>query len=139
MGQDWRTLGLVAAVAAIAGWLVVRLMSGAPARREETPVAVAPTAVPEVEARATAASQRITGPAPARTMAPPATGDDGGDLAYIIRDLDVLSQALVRDQRIEDRLMPRINDALDVPGPMSYRREPDFWETVLGGSRGAHR
>jgi hypothetical protein len=140
MGQDWRTLGLVVVVAAIAGWLLVRLIGGGTERHDAVPVAAAPVASRDVETGATSAPQHAAAPTgPARTTAPAPAAEDGGDVAYISRDLEVLSGALVRDQRIEDRVMPRINDGLDVPGVMSYRRAPDFWEPALGGSRGAKR
>jgi hypothetical protein len=62
-----------------------------------------------------------------------------GDAAFIERDLQVLADALAHDQRLEDRLMPRINDALDVPGVVQYRRAPDFWEPAFASSGGAMR
>ena len=105
-------------------------MQGTPnAVRRGDPVAAAPREEP------IAAAPGRTAIAPA---APVANGGEG-DVANVERDLAALSQALVMDQRIEDRVMPRINDVLDVPGVTSYRRAPDFWESALGGSGGMHR
>jgi hypothetical protein len=136
MGQDWKTLGLVAVGAAIVGWVLVRLLTGAPAHRDAMPIAAAPTAARNVESvEAPTEDHAAPRAATARATAAPAPDDDG-EVAYITRDLETLSSALVRDQRIEDRVMPRINDALDVPGVTSYRRAPDFWEPAFGGPRG---
>ena len=141
MGQDWKTLGVVVIGAALAGWLMVRVLSGGPA---------SPTAPTETERatapRATAAEVAVNDVAatPARRAAPAqpsaveaAPADDGDESGAIVRDLTTLAQALQRDVRIEDRVMPRVNDALDVPGPIEYRRAPDFWEPALAG--GAER
>ncbi len=137
MGQDWKTLGLVAVGAAIVGWVLVRLLAGAPAHRDAIPIAAAPTAARDEAEPAPAPTEEHAAPrvATARATAAPAADDDG-ELAYITRDLEALAGALAHDQRIEDRLMPRINDALDVPSAIPYRRAPDFWEPAFDGSRG---
>lgn len=142
MGRDWKTLTVVVLGAAIIGWVTVRLMSRAPAGRE--------AAVPVVAAAKTEGPKPVAAPTAAPTMPPPAgaratasttgTGESsGGDSDAIARDLELLAQALVRDQRIEDRVLPRIDDALDVPGVTEYRRAPDFWEPALAGSGGSDR
>jgi len=136
MGQNWKTLALVAVGAAIIGWVLVRLLT-APPHRDAVPIAAAPTAARDAEpAPAPTEEHAASRVATARATAAPAASEDDGEVAYIVRDLEALSGALVHDQRIEDRLMPRINDALDVPGVTTYRRAPDFWEAALGGSRG---
>jgi len=144
MGQDWKTLGIVVLGAAVAGWLMVRVLSGG-SGRHEVPTAAVPVPVPaqSVESVATAeeeAPPAAAVPAPARSAAAPAPPVAAeGDIAFIERDLDALAQALARDHRLEDRVMPRINDALDVPGVTQYRRAPDFWEPAFASSGGAMR
>lgn len=146
MGQDWKTLGAVVIGAALAGALLVRVLSGGSA----TPVAEtaqATAAAPQrtaaevaiaKPATAPAAAPKVASPAPVAEPPPAADGDDEG--AAIARDLTALAQALQRDVRIEDRVMPRVNDVLDVPGTTEYRRAPDFWEPALEtGERGARR
>jgi hypothetical protein len=59
------------------------------------------------------------------------------EVVRIQRDLELLKQGLVQDEQIEDRVMPRVNDALDVPGVVTWRRAPDFWEPALAGTTGA--
>lgn len=146
MGQDWKTLSLVVLGAAVAGWLMVRVLSGGSSGHDLSPTAVAPAparsaeAVDADEAEPPAAAD--TAPAPARNAtapAPPPVAAGEGDTAFIERDLQALADALAHDQRLEDRLMPRINDALDVPGVVQYRREPDFWEPAFASSGGAMR
>ncbi len=144
MGQDWKTLSVVVVLAAIVGWIVVRRVT-APAHPETERVAAAqrPVRPPEPAPEVAPAEPAVAPPIAARTasvpsVAVPANGGDG-DLANIDQDLAALAQALARDQRIEDRVMPRINDVLDVPGVTSYRRAPDFWEPALGGSGGMQR
>ena len=142
MGQDWKTLSLVVLGAAVAGWLMVRLLSGGSGTHDVSPpaVALAPAPVPTVESVAATEKKGPAAavPAPARSAAvpaPPVAAE--GDVAFIARDLEALGQALARDQRLEDRVMPRINDALDVPGVTQYRRAPDFWEPAFASSGGA--
>jgi hypothetical protein len=139
MGQDWKTLSLVVVGAAIAGWLMVRAL-GDSNRHVPMPVATVAT-MPEPQRAADAtpvASARIPAPAPAPAASvvegPPLAGGD--ESALIERDLELLSQSLQKDQRIEDRVMPRVNDVLDVPGVTAYRRAPDFWEAAFGGAAG---
>jgi hypothetical protein len=144
MGQEWKTLSLVVIGAAIVGWLAVRQLSGISGRGVAKPIAAAPVGARPTEAAAPAEpEEEVAAPAvPARTAHAPAAnaaGETDGDPAYIERDLEVLAQALGNDQRIEDRVMPRVNDVLDVPGVVPYRRAPDFWEPALDGSRGANR
>lgn len=141
MGRDWKTLTAVVLGAAIVGWLTVRMVSRGPTTREP--------AAPAVVAARTEAAKPVAAPVAAPTMPPAApratagaagAGENGGgDADAIARDLEVLAQALVRDQRIEDRVLPRIDDALDVPGVTEYRRAPDFWEPALAGSGGSDR
>ena len=142
MGQDWKTLSLVVLGAAVAGWLMVRLLSGGSGPHDVRPAAVArvPAAAPTAEPLAATEESKPAAavPAPARSAAvpaPPVAAE--GDVALIARDLEALGQALARDQRLEDRVMPRINDALDVPGVTQYRRAPDFWEPAFASSGGA--
>ena len=143
MGQDWKTLSLVVLGAAMAGWLMVRVLSGGSGPHEVRPPAVAlgPAAAPTAESIAgTEEKPAAAVAAPARSAAvpvPPVGAE--GDVALIARDLEALAQALARDQRVEDRVMPRINDALDVPGVTEYRRAPDFWEPAFASSGGAMR
>lgn len=135
MGRQWATLILVVVGAAIAGWATVHLLDrGAPPVQVAVePAAVATVAAPEPTVGAVATKARPiptpVGPVPTVEEPPPAEGDESG---VIVRDLEVLAQALVRDQRIEDNVMPRVNDILDIPGATAYRRVPDFWEPVLG-------
>ena len=141
MGQDWKTLGVVVIGAALAGWLVVRMLTGgpaappAPAETERATTAAPPPAVAPDEAGATPV-RRAAPPKPA-AVEEPAPAAENDESATIVRDLTTLAQALQRDVRIEDRVMPRVNDALDVPGPIEYRRAPDFWQPALAG--GAER
>jgi hypothetical protein len=105
-------------------------------------VALVPAPAPTVESVAATEEKKPAAavPAPARSAAvpaPPVAAE--GDAAFIARDLEVLAQALARDQRLEDRVLPRINDALDVPGVTQYRRAPDFWEPAFASSGGAMR
>ncbi len=143
MDHDWKTLSAVAFGAALVGWLMVRLLTGGSAGRIPNRPAVAvasPAAASPATARAPEQAPTAPRLSPRATVGPAETGTEPDvDLDAIVRDLDVLSQALVRDQRIEDRLLPRINDALDVPGVMTYRRAPDFWEPAIAGSEGANR
>lgn len=147
MGQDWKTLGAVVIGAALAGWLVVRVLSGNSAMpTAPTETARAPMAAPQRTAAEVAIAEPPTAPAAAPEVAKPAVVEepspaaDGDEGAAIERDLTALAQALQRDVRIEDRVMPRVNDILDVPGTTEYRRAPDFWEPALrSGERGARR
>ena len=134
MGRQWATLVLVVVAAAIAGWSTVHLLDrGTPVEVAVEPAAIAtvPPPQPTVVAVATAAPRPLrssVGPIPTAEEPPPADGDESG---IIERDLELLAQALVRDQRIEDNVMPRVNDILDIPGATEYRRVPDFWDPVL--------
>ena len=132
--------------AALAGWLMVRVLSGGSGRHDVSPTAVAPIPAPVRSAESVTAAEAeppvaaAGAPAPARSAAvpaPPVAAE--GDVAFIERDLQALADALARDQRLEDRVMPRINDALDVPGVVQYRRAPDFWEPAFASSGGAMR
>jgi hypothetical protein len=133
MGQDWKTLSLVVIVAAIAGWWVVRALDGRDSAPAPLPAATASapepveTAEPVAEAQPVAATPAVT----ARPGEIPAVVNEEAEVAAIQRDLDQLRQALARDQRIEDSVMPRVNDGLDVPGVVTYRRAPEFWESAL--------
>jgi hypothetical protein len=137
MGQDWKTLAIVVVGAALAGWFMVRALGGG--RRAEAPVP--PAEVASGPAAVATAAPPATVAAPHRTAEraaalPPSVADvpaDADENVAIERDLGVLAGLLVRDQRIEDRVMPRINDVVDVPGVTSYRRAPDFWESAFGG------
>lgn len=142
MSQDWKTLSAVVIGAALAGWLVMRMVTGAPsghAPPRDTAGVPAPTAAKPVEP--VAEDTEPAAPVAARATAGAVAGRDdrGVDVDVIARNLEVLAQALVGDQRVEDRVMPRINEALDVPGVMAYRRAPDFWEPALASSQGANR
>lgn len=141
MGRDWKTLTAVVLGAAIVGWLTVRMMSRPQGGREP--------AAPAVAAAKTEAAKPVVAPTAAPTLPPAAPRATAGPVGSaesgsteadaITRDLEVLAQALVRDQRIEDRVLPRVDDALDVPGVTEYRRAPDFWEPALAGSGGSER
>ncbi len=140
MGQDWKTLSVVLIGAALAGWLMVRVLGGGGRKAEAPPVAVATIPAPDrtVGAPAPAVAEApVRSPAVPSVDAPPPPGTDEGML--IERDLAVLAGALARDQRIEDRVLPRINDVVEVPGITSYRRAPDFWESAFDGGRGMRR
>ena len=142
MGQDWKTLAVVLLGAALAGWLMVRGLGGA-RRAEPPPVAVAIATVPPPATSDDVPPEPATAKAPAAPALPPSAdvpaAPAGDEAALIERDLGVLAGGLVRDQRIEDRVMPRINDILDVPGVISYRRAPDFWEPAFTGGEGMNR
>jgi len=139
MGQDWKTLSIVVLGAATAGWFVVRAMTAAPPVHPPSVGPVAPAETSAAIEEAAAVDEAAAPERPRATVGAPASVDDGAaNVDVIARDLDVLSQALVRDQRVEDRVLPRINDALDVPGVTSYRRAPDFWEPAFASSEGAH-
>lgn len=134
MAQSWKTLLLVVIGAAIFGWVTVRILGGE--RRE--PVAVqtaalespAPPPAPTTTAVATTApALPAPSPAAAAPIEPPTPDGDESDV--IARELELLAQVLVTDQRIADMIMPRVNDVLDVPGTAQYRRAPDFWEPAL--------
>lgn len=133
MGQDWKTLSLVVIVAAIAGWWVVRALGGRDVAPAPRPVAVASAPAP-VETDEPVAAAEPAEAKPAVTARPgdiPVVVNEEAEVAAIQRDLDTLRQALARDQRIEDSVMPRVNDALDVPGVVTYRRATEFWENAL--------
>lgn len=133
MGQDWKTLSLVVVVAAIAGWWVVRTLGSKDAEPVARPAVVvsSPVSVP-TDTPVAAAEPPIASPAAvAKPGDIPVVVNEDAEVAAIRRDLDQLRAALVRDQRIEDRLMPRVNDAMDVPGVTTYRRAPDFWQPAL--------
>ena len=138
MGQDWKTLTLVVLAAAILGWFVVRMIGGA-ATNEPPAVATPPPPAPSPADQAVAAPTAAPVAPRATAAATQAPAAEAGDADVIVRDLEVIAQALVRDQRIEDRVMPRVDDALDVPGVTEYRRAPDFWDPALAGSGGADR
>ncbi len=130
MGQSWKTLAVVIVLAAVAGWSTVRMLGpGSTAPVARAPGAVPTLVLPEAPAAvvATAARPAATPAAPAATIEEPPQAE-GDESAIIVRDLAMLAQALAKDQRIEDRVMPRVNDVLDVPGPTEYRRAPDFWQ-----------
>lgn len=133
MGQDWKTLSVVVVGAAIAGWWMVRALGGKAPEPVAQPVAVASAPAPaETAARLTVVATPTAKPAPPPSSADvPAALDEEAEVALIQRDLELLQQALVKDQRIEDRVMPRVNDVVDVPGVVTYRRAPDFWEPAL--------
>lgn len=140
MGQDWKTLSVVLIGAALAGWLMVRVLGGGGRKAEAPTVAVATVPAPDRTLGATApaaASSPVRAPLVPSVDAPPPAGTD--EAALIERDLGVLAGALVRDQRIEDRVLPRINDVVEVPGITSYRRAPDFWESAFDGGQGMRR
>jgi len=133
MGQDWKTLSLVVIVAAIAGWWVVRAMGGRDPAPTPRPVAMASAPAPAETAEPVAAAEPAEA-TPAATARPgdiPVVVNEEAEVAAIQRDLDLLRTALARDQRIEDSVMPRVNDVLDVPGVVKYRRAPEFWESAL--------
>ena len=140
MGQDWKTLSVVLIGAALAGWLMVRVLGGG-GRKAEAPAVVAVATVPAPAHTVAAPVPRAEAPArvPAMPSAEtlPAPGGDEGVL--IERDLSALAEGLVRDQRIEDRVMPRINDVVEIPGITSYRRAPDFWESAFDDGQGMRR
>ena len=136
MGQHWKTLGLVVVGAAIAGWLMVRVLGNGSSRRAASPTAaVATIPGPQRMQAAIAATDTpiptATSAEPAPPMDAPAPSNDADEGALIERELGLLAQGLQQDQRIEDRVMPRVNDVLDVPGTTGYRRAPDFWESAF--------
>jgi hypothetical protein len=135
MGQSWKTLLLVVIGAAAVGWVTVRLLGS----RGREPVGVQTAAIASPEAPAPTAAVEITPPprsppspaaAAPTAMVPPPPGD-GDESDVIARELETLTQALVTDQRIADRVMPRVNDVLDIPSTVQYRRAPDFWQPAL--------
>ena len=128
MGQNWKTLGLVVGGAAIAGWTVVRALSGSASHRVASPTAaVATIAGPQHTAAAIAAANLNPSPAPPTNARAPATTDEA---ALIERDLGILAQGLLMDRQIEDRVMPRANSVMDMPRLAAYRRAVDFWESA---------
>ncbi len=133
MGQDWKTLSLVVVVAAIAGWWMVRALGGTQADPVARPAVVASpsVAMPTDEPVAAAEAPVATPASVAKPGDIPVVVNEESEVAAIRRDLDQLRSALARDQRVEDRVMPRVNDALDVPGVTGYRRAPAFWEPAL--------
>src|SRR5688572_9547440 len=134
MGQHWKTLSLVVLVAAIAGWWVVRAVGERAPAPPASPLAMASGQAPEPTAEPVAAVEPAAAATPVATPKPgdiPVVISEEAEVAAIQRDLAQLQQALVRDQRIEDRVMPRVNDALDVSGVTTYRRATAFWEPAL--------
>ena len=129
MGQHWKTLGLVVVGAAIAGWLMVRVLGNGSSRRAASPTAAVATIPGPQRRQAAIAAADTNTPIPSATSAEsappmdaPALSNDADEAAIIERELGLLAQGLQKDQRIEDRVMPRVNDVLDVPGPTRYRR-----------------
>ena len=141
MGQDWKTLSLVVVFAAIAGWWVVRALGDKTSEPVTPPVPAASAALPAPaeEKAAIPAAPAATPAAAAKPGDIPVVLNEEAEVAAIQRDLDQLRQALARDQRIEDRVMPRVNDAMDVPGVTAYRRAPDFWESALADPKPAKK
>jgi hypothetical protein len=141
MGQDWKTMSLVVLGAAVAGWLAVRALGPGTRPHDASPPTVVAMRAPAASAdpEPAVAEEAEIPPVPTASAAAPAAAESDVEVAYIERDLQILAQALVRDQRIEDRVMPRVDDALDVPGVTTYRRAPDFWEPAFAGSGGANR
>lgn len=129
MAQGWKTLLLVVIGAAIVGWLTVRVLGGG--RHEPVAVQTAAVAspVPPVEAPTAVATPPPPSPAAAAPTEPAPPAGDESDV--IVRELEVLARVLVTDQRIADLIMPRVNDALDVPSTPQYRRAPDFWQPAF--------
>jgi hypothetical protein len=142
MGQDWKTLGAVVIGAALAGWLVVRILTAGSTSPTGSIIGARATApAPEPTAADAAVGEPEVTPAAVAAVASPAAAEPapvaGGDESAVIeRELTTLAQALQRDVRPEDRIMPRVNDVLDVPGTTEYRRAPDFWEPALSAAEG---
>jgi len=126
-------LALVAVAAAIAGWVAVRAV-----HRPSVPrVAPATTATGgDSPAGQDLAAEDDGAVEPSRhaggTTAPAKAADEPADESERIeRDLTTLSLALRETIRPEDLVMPRVNDALEVPAAIRWLRAPDFWEPVL--------
>jgi hypothetical protein len=134
MGQNWKTLGLVVVGAAIAGWVMVRVLSGGANRRVASPTpAIATIAGPQHTAATIAAANMNPSPVPAASATPPTNASAPGttdEATFIERDLGLLAQGLLRDRQIEDRVMPLVNDVMNMPRLATYRRALDFWESA---------
>lgn len=142
MGQDWKTLSVVVIAAAVVGWLMVRALGDNSSHRVPSSPATV-TAIPGPQPTAeTPVATPTEAPPPVQAPIPPAANapaaSDGSEAALIEHDLELLSQGLAKDQRIEERVMPRVNDALDVPGVIAYRRAADFWDPAFGRATGAN-
>ena len=144
MGQDWKTLGRRRDRRRAR-----RMVDGAHAERRSGPASLrqrrkrdarrAPRATAaEVAAERGRGDTRRAAPFP--PSRPTVEAPRGGRRRRERRDRRATSRRSRRrcnaTSRIEDRLMPRVNDALDVPGPTEYRRAPDFWEPALAGGSG---
>jgi hypothetical protein len=131
-----RLLVAIALGAAVAGWLVVRLLGGdAP---DAGRVEVARETHPEV---ATPGEREAR---PGATAEPPAVGGESepeaGEHATIARDLDALEWALRRDVGLEDWLIPEDTTVLHLPNVIVYLRAPEFWQPAFAaGARRARR
>jgi len=134
MAQDWKTLSIIVVGAAMAGWVTVRALSDHSDGRVASPTTAVASPGPRRTTEALAATDAAATPArvaPPASAEPPVAASDTDESDLILRDLELLAQGLVKDQRIEDRVMPRVNDVLDVPGMTAYRRAPDFWESAF--------
>jgi hypothetical protein len=118
-----RTLAAVAAAAAVAGWLVVRLVgessppahpgaAASPAPVEDVPVAAAPTPVPGVS---------------------PGSSPDAatGDLPDLADAFTVLDDALLRDRHAAVNVLPDDFGASSIPSTLPYRRTDEFWQPMF--------
>lgn len=128
MGQGRKILGVVVIGAAIAGWWMVRALSGGANHRVASPVAPAATVGAEIAPVVNASPP--PGLATAATPRPPATANDD-EATLIERDLALLAQGLLSDRQVEDHVMPRVNDVMNMPRLNTYRRAVDFWKPAF--------
>ena len=141
MGQNWKTLGLVVVGAAIAGWLMVRVLGNGSSRRAASPTAAVATIPGPQRRQAAIAAADTNTPIPSATSAEPAPpmdapapSNDADEAALIERELAMLAQGLRQDKEIEERVMPRVNGVFDQPNTTGYRRAPNFWESAFKSS-----
>ena len=136
MGQHWKTLGLVVVGAAIAGWLMVRVLGNSSSRRAASPTAT--IADPQLPQAAIVAADANT-PIPTTNSAAPITAtappNDADEAALIESELMLLAQGLQKDKWIEAIVMPPVDIIFDQPSMTDYRRPADFWESALASSQ----
>lgn len=129
MTGSWKTLGTIAIAAAIAGWLVVRMLAPA------TPVGPTDAASETPAAREPAVTDAPMADAPQVAAAPPVAPVEG-DLPDLDEAFTIIALALGRDRQIEEEMMPPEMSASSVPSSIPYRRAEDFWQPMFARYEG---
>jgi hypothetical protein len=113
---------VVAATAAIAGWLLVRLVSTPHRPPGQVETAEHETGAPPARPAPEEAVRRT----PAASAREPAD-----DPAAIASDLDVLAQAVAGDVAVENLSFPADPTLLEMPSLIEYVRPVEFWQPAF--------